>query len=64
MWYLIRGVVLTKDNLLGRDWLGNKKCALCHSDESIQYLFIDCSLCSFLVEISFLEFGFKSAEVS
>jgi hypothetical protein len=38
----IRGVVLTKDDLLRCNWHGDSKCAFCHSDESIQHLFFAC----------------------
>ena len=40
MWYLIRGVILTKGNIARRNWQGNKKCVFCDSDESIQHLFL------------------------
>src|ERR1041384_7193740 len=33
LWYLIKGVVLTKDNLVKRNWQGSKTCAFCNSDE-------------------------------
>ena len=33
MWYLKKGVVLTKDNLAKRKWKGDKKCCFCNSDE-------------------------------
>jgi hypothetical protein len=39
LWYLKRGVVLTKDNLSRRNWDGNKLCVFCSSFESIQHLF-------------------------
>jgi hypothetical protein len=39
MWYLKHGVVLTKDNLVRRNWSGNKLCVLCSHHESIQHLF-------------------------
>ena len=42
LWYLRRGVVLTKDNLIKRTWQGNKTCCFCHEDKTIQHLFIDC----------------------
>jgi hypothetical protein len=41
MWYLIRGVALTKDNLAKSRWQGSKKCVLCDSNESIQHLFLN-----------------------
>ena len=30
LWYLKRGVILTKDNLARRNWNGDKSCAFCH----------------------------------
>jgi len=35
LWYLKRGVILTKDNLLKRRWKGDSKCNLCGLDENI-----------------------------
>jgi hypothetical protein len=40
MWYLQRGVILTKDNLAKRSWQGSKVCCFCHKDETIQHLFL------------------------
>ena len=45
---LKRGVILTKDNLIRRNWNGNKLCCFCSSDETIQHLFIDCHVAKFL----------------
>ena len=39
LWYLRRGVVLTKDNLARRNWQGSQKCCFCHENETIQHLF-------------------------
>ena len=39
LWYLRRGVVLTKDNLAKRNSQGNQQCCFCHENEIIQYLF-------------------------
>ena len=39
LWYLKRGVILTKDNLLKRIWKGDPKCDFCGLDENIQHLF-------------------------
>ena len=41
-WYLRRGVVLTKDNLLKRNWHGSSKCCFCSHDETIKHLFFEC----------------------
>ena len=42
LWYLHRGVVLTKDNLARRNWPGSKKCCFCTHDETIKHLFFQC----------------------
>jgi len=44
LWYLRRGVILTKDNLARRNWQGSQKCCFCHENETIQHLFFDCRL--------------------
>jgi hypothetical protein len=44
MWYLKRGVVLIKDNLIMRNWRGEKYCVFCTHDETIQHLFFDFSM--------------------
>jgi hypothetical protein len=41
-WYLRRGIILTKDNLVKRNWQGSKKCVFCHHDETIDHLFFNC----------------------
>jgi hypothetical protein len=42
MWYLERGVILTKDNLAKHNWQGSNVCCFCHKDEIIQHLFSGC----------------------
>jgi hypothetical protein len=42
-WYLRRGVILTKDNLSKRNWLGSKTCVFCSQDETIKHLFFQCN---------------------
>ena len=42
MWFLHRKVLLTKDNLVKRNWTGCKKCVFCQSDETVEHLFISC----------------------
>ena len=39
MWYLIKGVTLTKDNLARLRWKGSLKCCCCNLNETIQHLF-------------------------
>jgi hypothetical protein len=40
MWYVYKGVVVTKDNLAKCNWNGSKQCSFCCNDESIQHLFL------------------------
>ena len=42
LWYLRRGVVLTKDNLAKQNWHKNQHCCFCYENETIQHLFFDC----------------------
>lgn len=42
LWYLRKGIILTKDNLAKRNWQGSLSCASCHKEETIQHLFFDC----------------------
>ena len=57
LWYLKKGVTLTKDNLARRNWNGDTRCSLCHSPESIQHLFFDCFYAKFLWRAVHLMFG-------
>ena len=48
MWYLIKGVTLTKDNLARQRWKGSLNCCCCSLIETIQHLFFDCQNAKFL----------------
>jgi hypothetical protein len=48
LWYLYKGVILTKDNLARRHWQGDRKCCFCSSEESIQHLLSDCHFAKFV----------------
>src|SRR4051812_28800428 len=41
-WYLRKGVILTKDNLIKRNWHGSTQCVFCHQDETIRHLLFHC----------------------
>jgi len=43
LWYLKRGFILTKDNLLKSRWKGDCKCDFCGLEENIQRLFFQLS---------------------
>jgi hypothetical protein len=58
MWYLFKGVVLTKDNLAKCNWQGSSKCGFCNLDETNQQLFIDCHVAHFMWQLISICFGF------
>ena len=60
LWYLQKGVILTKDNLLKRNWKGGSKCCFCSEDETIQHLFFDCHVAKFVWSAVFFAFGVKA----
>jgi hypothetical protein len=53
LWFLQKGVVLTKDNLAKRNWKGSQKCTCCNMNETIQHLFIECPLSKTIWRIIF-----------
>ena len=57
MWYLKRGVILTKDSLARRNWNGNKTCCFCSKPETIQHLFVECHYAKFLLHAIHLVLG-------
>jgi hypothetical protein len=62
LWYLQKGVILTKDNLLKRRWKGGggSKCCFRSEDETIQHLFFDCHVAKFVWSAIFFAFGAKA----
>jgi hypothetical protein len=44
VWYLRRGVIITKDNLTKRDLHGSMKNVFCHNDETINTYFSNANL--------------------
>jgi len=53
LWFLQKGVVLTKDNLTMRNCKGNQNCICCNMNKTIQHLFIDCPLTKTIWRIIF-----------
>ena len=41
-------VILTKNNLIKRWWVGSPRCCFCDHDETIQHLFLECPLAKLL----------------
>ena len=44
MWFVHKQVILTKDNLVKRNWTGSTRCSFCDREETIKHLFFDCPL--------------------
>ena len=57
MWFVKRGVILTKDNLVKRNWKGSKTCCFCSKLETIQHLFFECRYAKFLWRAVHIVFG-------
>jgi hypothetical protein len=57
MWYMYKGIVLTKDNLARHSWDGNKQCNFCCKDETIRHLFFNCYYARFLWGLTHITFG-------
>jgi hypothetical protein len=58
-WLLFRKVILTKDNLVKRNWHGNEQCCFCQNYETIQHLLFDCKLVKFIWTITYFTFGLE-----
>ena len=57
MWYLLKGVVLTKDNLARKNFNGSLRCSFCMKNETIHHLFIDCHYAKFIQRAVQFSFG-------
>jgi hypothetical protein len=57
IWYIHKGVTLTKDNLARQNWEGSKHCCFFTNNESIQHLFYNCYYVRFLCGLLFITFG-------
>lgn len=42
IWLLEQGVVLTKENMIRRKWVGDPSCRFCESTETVDHLFFQC----------------------
>uniref|UniRef100_A0A453PGZ4 Reverse transcriptase zinc-binding domain-containing protein n=1 Tax=Aegilops tauschii subsp. strangulata TaxID=200361 RepID=A0A453PGZ4_AEGTS len=56
MWFVHKQVILTKDNLVKRNWTGSTRCSFYDRDEAIKHIFFECPLAKILwrsVQIAF-----------
>jgi hypothetical protein len=44
LWYIRKGVILTRDNLAKRQWKGCTSCSFCSRQKTIQHLFSECPM--------------------
>jgi hypothetical protein len=56
MWFLSNKVLLTKDNLVKRNWKGCTKCVFCGEHETIEHLFIECPFAKIIWRIVFFAY--------
>jgi hypothetical protein len=57
MWLMDKNAILTKDNLIKRNWRGNKSCAFCSQDENVQHLMFDCPMAKYVWSLTAHIFG-------
>lgn len=50
VWLVIKGRILTKDNLRKKGWTGMNICEFCGARESIDHLLFTCSFARFFLE--------------
>jgi hypothetical protein len=43
-WLVEEGAILTKDNMVKRNWPGDPTCCFCHESETINHLFFQCAV--------------------
>jgi hypothetical protein len=43
VWLIENNAILSKDNMLRRDWIGDSTCQFCDIDENINHLFFKCT---------------------
>lgn len=57
MWFLYRKEILTKDNLIKRNWQGPSSYCFCDQAETVDHLFISCPFAKLLRRTIFITFN-------
>jgi hypothetical protein len=57
MWFVYRNEILTKDNLIKRNWQGRTTCCFCDHEETVQHLFIVCPFAKIIWTIVHMAFN-------
>jgi len=58
IWFLIKGIILTKDDLLERNNKGDHRC-FCDNKKFIQHLFFDCQVARFVWRVCQVAFNLE-----
>jgi hypothetical protein len=56
MWFFNNKVLLTKDNLVKRNWKGCQKCCFCKESKIVQYLFLTCPFAKIIWRMIYLTY--------
>jgi len=48
MWLIYNNAILTKDNLVKRNWVGDERCSFCYEPKSISYLLFECTMSKYV----------------
>jgi hypothetical protein len=48
MWLITQNAILTKDNMIKRNWQGDRHCRFCDKEENLVHLFFDCPLAKYV----------------
>ena len=62
LWFIHRGVIVTKDNLVRRNWHVNEKCCYCSNNKIIQHLFFECHMARLIWRIIHTTLGLQKTK--
>jgi hypothetical protein len=60
VWFVLKGVILTKDSLLKRNWRGDDKCCFRNNKETINNLLFGCHVEQFVWRVVQFAFGLQA----
>jgi hypothetical protein len=60
LWFLQKGVTLTKSNLKRKNWKGSDKCCYCNCVETVDHLFFNCEFAKFIWRIIEIATGLQA----
>jgi hypothetical protein len=57
LWMIWHNAVTTKNNMMKRGWIGDRKCRYCVDDEDIHYLFFLCPMAKYMWSVVSITLG-------